>query len=88
VRAKALARDGTHQEAQRLAREAAELAARTDALSDHGSVLLDLAEVLLLAGNESEAAGQVERGLELFERKSDRPSAEAARALLSELTVA
>jgi hypothetical protein len=43
---------------------------------------------LLLAGNESEAAGQVERGLELFERKSDRPSAEAARALLSELTVA
>jgi DNA-binding SARP family transcriptional activator len=88
VRAKALARAGAHQEAERLAREAAELAARTDALSDHGCVLLGLAEVLLLAGNESEAAGQVEQGLELFERKGDGPSAEAARAMLNELTVA
>jgi DNA-binding SARP family transcriptional activator len=88
VRAKVLARQGAHRKAQRLALEAADLAARTDALSDHGNVLLDVSEVLLLAGKESEAAPYVEQGLELFERKCDRPSAEAARARLSELTVA
>jgi DNA-binding SARP family transcriptional activator len=88
VRAKALARDGAHRDAQRLAREAAKLAGQTDALSDHGNVLLDLSEVLLLARKESEAAPFVEQGLELFERKCDRPSAEAARARLSELAVA
>ena len=88
VQAKALARRGAHEDAQRLALEAAGLAAQTDALSDHGRVLLDLSEVLLLAGKESEAAPYVEQALELFERKCDRPSAEAAQARLSELTVA
>ena len=88
VRAKTLARGGAHEDAERLARQAAQLAGETDALSDHGNALLDLSEVLLLAGKESEAAPFVEQGLELFERKSNRPSADAARARLSELTVA
>jgi tetratricopeptide (TPR) repeat protein len=88
VRAKVLARADRHRDAERLAREAAELAERTDALSDHGNVRLDLAEVLLLAGKESPAAGQIERGLELFEGKGNRVSAHAAQARLSELTLA
>jgi tetratricopeptide (TPR) repeat protein len=88
VRAKVLARAGGHRDAERLGREAAELAARTDALSDHGEVLVDLAEVLLLAGKESAAAAQVERALGLFQRKGNRVSADAAKAMLSELTLA
>ena len=88
VRAKLLARAGAHRDAERLAHEAAQLAANTDALSDHGNVLLDLAEVLLLAGKESPAAREIERGLELFERKGNRVSAQAAQAMLSELTLA
>jgi tetratricopeptide (TPR) repeat protein len=88
VRAKVLARAGGQRDAERLAREAAELAERTDALSDHGNVLLDLAEVLLTGGKESPAVGQIERGLALFERKGNRVSAQAAQARLSELTLA
>jgi DNA-binding SARP family transcriptional activator len=88
VRGKLLAREGAHREAEALARKAAEIAARTDALSDHGTVLLDLAEVLLLSNKETEAAAQFERGLRLFEQKGNRVSAQAARAMLSELTVA
>ena len=88
TRAKLLARVGAFREAEALADEAARIAARTDALSDHGAVLLDLAEVLRLAGRPVEAAGRIEEGLSLFERKGNRVSAEAARAMLSELTVA
>jgi tetratricopeptide (TPR) repeat protein len=88
VRAKVLARDGAYEDAEALARQAAEIAGRTDALSDHGTVLLDFAEVLLLSDKESDAAGQYEHGLRLFEQKGDRVSANATRALLNELSVA
>jgi hypothetical protein len=71
-----------------MAREAVRLAARTDALSDHGSALLDLAEVLHLAGRTEQATVRVEEALRLFERKENRVSADAARAALSELAVA
>ena len=64
------------------------IAARTDALSDHGAVLLDLAEILGLAGRSREAAARIEEGLLLFERKGNRISADSARALLNELPVA
>jgi DNA-binding SARP family transcriptional activator len=88
VRAKVLAHAGAHSDAERLARQAAELAARTDALSDHGDVLLDRAEVLLRSGKQAAAAGEIESALELFERKGNRVSAQGARAMLSELTLA
>jgi DNA-binding SARP family transcriptional activator len=88
TRAKLLARDGDFRNAESLAEEAVRIAARTDALGDHGGVLLDLAEVLRLAERPAEAADSVEKALLLFERKGNRVSAEAARAMLSELTVA
>jgi len=71
-----------------MADEAVSIAARTDALSDHGAVLLDLAEILGLAGRPREAVARIEEGLLLFERKGNRVSADSARALLNELTVA
>ena len=87
TRAKLLARAGALRKAGAIAGEAERIAARTDALSDHGAVLLDLAEVLRLADRPAEAARRVEEALLLFERKGNRVSAEAARAMLSELTV-
>jgi tetratricopeptide (TPR) repeat protein len=88
TRAKVLARADAFREAEVMAREAVRLAARTDALSDHGSALLDLAEVLHLAGRTEQATVRVEEALRLFERKENRVSADAARAALSELAVA
>ena len=87
TRAKLLARAGTFPEAEAIAGEAVRIASRTDALSDHGVVLLDLAEVLRLADRPADAAKRVEEALRLFERKGNRVSADAAQALLSELTV-
>ena len=88
TRAKLLARAGAFPEAEAIGDEAVRIASRTDALSDHGVVLLDLAEVLRLADRPGEAAERVEEALLLFERKGNRVSAHAAQALLSELAVA
>jgi DNA-binding SARP family transcriptional activator len=88
TRAKLLARAGAFRNAEAMADEAVSIAARTDALSDHGAVLLDLAEILGLAGRPREAVARIEEGLLLFERKGNRVSADSARALLNELTVA
>jgi len=88
TRAKLLARSSAIGQAESMAKEAARLAARTDALNDHGSALLDLAEVLRLADRPDEAAAFVDEALRLFERKENHVSAEAARAVLSELAVA
>jgi tetratricopeptide (TPR) repeat protein len=88
TRAKLLARDSAFEEAEAVAGEAVRLATRTDALSDRGLVLLDLAEVLRLADRPDEAAVRVEEALALFERKGNRVSAETARTTLSRLAVA
>jgi tetratricopeptide (TPR) repeat protein len=88
TRSKLLARAGALREAEALAREAERIAARTDALSDHGAVLLDVAEVLRLADRPTDAAQRIDEALVLFERKGNRVAAETSRALLSELTVA
>ena len=88
VRSKLLVRDGAHLEAETLALEAARVAGATDALHDHGRVLLDVAEVLRISGRPADAVDEVGRAVKLFERKGDVVSGQAARALLSELTVA
>jgi len=85
VRAKLLAYDGRLDDAERLAREATERAARTDYLNVHGRTLCDLAEVLTLAGKNDEAAGALEKALGLFERKGNVVMAERTRVALGEL---
>ncbi len=85
LRGKVLARDGNFEEAVSCAREAARLAGLTDALSQHGDVLLDLAEVLHLAGRADEAPVALDAALGLFERKGNTASVARAARLLSEL---
>ena len=59
VRAEVLARRGEHEAAEELARRGAEMAAQTDALTDHADARMALAAVLRAAGRDDEAA---ERG--------------------------
>jgi len=88
VRAKLLARQGAFPEAKALGFEAARIAGETDAISDHGTVLLDLAEVLRASDNPTDATDCVQRAVRLFDRKGNIVSAQAGRSLLSKLPVA
>jgi class 3 adenylate cyclase/tetratricopeptide (TPR) repeat protein len=76
---------GEHEEAERLAREAVAISARTDAPLWHGDALYDLAEVLQLAGRTDEAAAAFEQALEQYELKRNLPLVEQTRARLGEL---
>ena len=88
ARAKVLARAGTTEEAERLAREAVRLAAETDFLGLHGDALVDLAEVLVLAGRTRESVPALEDAVRLYERKGNVVSAERARALMADVGAA
>ena len=88
VRAKLLARQGAFSEARALAFEAARIVGDTDAINDHGTVLLDLAEVLRASGSPNDAAVYIHQAVGLFDRKGNVVSARAGRSLLSELPVA
>jgi len=86
VQARVHAHRGEHAEAERLAREAVEIAKLTDALNHHGDALCDLAEVLAAAGRTDEAAETLEQALEYYQRKKNlamvaqvRPQLEALR---------
>ncbi|HSD49682.1 MAG TPA: adenylate/guanylate cyclase domain-containing protein [Actinomycetota bacterium] len=85
VRAKVLARRGELDAAERLANEAAGMARLSDDLDKRGRALLDLAEVLRLAGRSTEAAAAAREALETFERKGNVVLTEAARRTLREL---
>ena len=85
ARAKVLARRGRLEEGQKLARNALELAEATDFLNMHAQALLDLGEVLRLAGHASEAVTTVGEALQLYERKGNTVAAGDARALQAEL---
>jgi hypothetical protein len=87
-RAKALARRGELETAERLAREAVGLAERTDFLDLHGNALLDLAEVVRLAGRSSDAAAAAAAAASLFQRKGNRVSAARARATAKRASLA
>jgi tetratricopeptide (TPR) repeat protein len=80
--AAALARQGRLAEAERVAREAVELAASSDMLAMQAGALLDLAGVLRLAGRPAEAAPLARQALALAERKGHRVAAAQARELL------
>jgi ATP/maltotriose-dependent transcriptional regulator MalT len=80
LRAKGLARRGAFGEAGALARKAAEIAAKTDALSQHAQVLIDQAEVLRLEGRRAEAAAAAENAVRLLEMKGNTAASRNAHS--------
>ncbi|HVN60118.1 MAG TPA: AAA family ATPase [Gaiellaceae bacterium] len=82
VQALVHAHRGEHAEAERLAREAVEIAERTDALNAQGDALCDLAEVLEAAGRPTEAAEALEQALDRYERKQNLAMAAQLRPRL------
>jgi len=83
ARGKVLARRGQFQEGERLAREAVALAERTDMLNTHADALIDLADVLALAGRDARA--ELAQALALYERKGNLVMAERTRSRLAEV---
>ena len=86
ARAKALARRGRFEEAERLVREAVAVSNETDFVMDQADVRMDLAEVLRLAGRSEEAVEATREALQRYERKESVVYAARARALLDELS--
>ena len=85
TRAKLHAQAGRGEEAVALARKAVTLSRDTDALELQADTLLDLAEVLRLAGHpRPEVAQALEDALGLYERKGNVPTAAVAREQLDE----
>jgi class 3 adenylate cyclase/tetratricopeptide (TPR) repeat protein len=84
VRGKVLARLGEIEEGIRLAQQGVEIAEGTD-FGFRGDNLMDLAEVLRLAGHREGAATAARRALELYEEKGNEVGAGWARATLAEL---
>ncbi len=85
ARAKALARLGGLDEADALARAAVRLAEQTDSSGLRGEALMDLAEVLHLAGRANEAMPFARRSLRTFQRSGAEVPTSKARALLERL---
>jgi hypothetical protein len=81
ARGKLLARRGQFKEGERLAREAVGLAERTDMLNAHADALIDLAEVLALAGQDARA--ELAQALARYERKGNLVMAERTRSKLT-----
>jgi ATP/maltotriose-dependent transcriptional regulator MalT len=69
TRAMALARCGEHLRAEEIAREAVELAERTDSPVGQADARSALAETLRLGGNDAGAAAELERAVELYDEK-------------------
>ena len=84
MRAKALARVGGFDEAERLAREAVAILSNTDYINAHADAIADLGEVLLHAGRAHEAATAARESIRLYELKGNVASAGALRARLAE----
>jgi ATP/maltotriose-dependent transcriptional regulator MalT len=81
VRARILARRGDAGRAEAQARAAVELAGPTDLLPIRADALLDLGEVLALAGRAEEADAVTSQARELLELKGSLVAAERARSL-------
>lgn len=77
--AKIEARRGEIERAEQLAREAVRRVEETDLLNAQADTLLDLSEVLRLAGRRDEARAAVQEAARRFEQKANLPS--LARAL-------
>jgi tetratricopeptide (TPR) repeat protein len=86
ARAMLLARRGDVESGEALAREAVDLALRTDRVDTQTDALMDLAEVLRVGGRGGEAVPIVADALRRYELKEVHPAAARARTLLEELT--
>jgi Flp pilus assembly protein TadD len=78
-----LARRGAFAEGEALVRRALEVIRTSDEPDSQGEALLDLAEVLLLAGRPVDAEAPAREALELFELKGNVASTARARELLA-----
>ena len=81
-----LARRGSFEEAERIAREAVVQMDTSDFPSERGDARMALAEVLQLAGKTGEAADAMREAIALYERKGNVLQAGTARAKLATLT--
>ena len=79
VQAKLLAQKGNRDAALILIGEAVDLLKRTDSVVAQAETLVDLAEVLRLAGRRKEADDVLEGAVELFEAKGNVAAVEALR---------
>lgn len=85
VSAKLLARQGELEEAERIAREAVAMSRRADdPVDDQANALMDLVQVLRMAGRHDEGAGEAEQALALYQKKGNLVSAAAARRFTAE----
>jgi len=85
VRASVLARRGETAEAERVARAAVELLAPTDALMAQAEVMLNLAEVLDLAGRPDEAVVAARDAAQLYAAKGADAGVRLAEARAARL---
>ena len=88
AKARVLARRGRHGDAERLARQAVELAEPTDMIEAQAGAYADLAEVLLLAGNVDEAEAALREAVHRYDRKENVVAAARVRGRLAELRAA
>jgi class 3 adenylate cyclase/tetratricopeptide (TPR) repeat protein len=85
TRARVLAQRGETEKAEDLAREAVDIARRTDYLNIHAAALLALADVVVIGGRPAQAIPIIEEARVLYDRKGNLVMAEKARTLLAEL---
>jgi tetratricopeptide (TPR) repeat protein len=88
TRAKILAREGKLERAEALAREAVELATKTDVLNDHADAFVDLAEIHALDGRREEALVEMEEAAKRYELKGNLPSLQRTRSAAAKLAAA
>src|SRR6266511_1766369 len=85
LRAKVLSRRGATSEAESLGRDAVEVGRKVDCIDLQGDVLMDLSEVLRLAGHPHKAREAAEEALSRYKQKGNVVSASRARAVLADL---
>jgi predicted ATPase/class 3 adenylate cyclase len=86
--AKVRARRGDFDEAEALAREAVRISEETDLLNAQADALLDLSEILRLAGRPEESLAAARKAATRFEQKANLPSRERALNVVNELASA
>jgi tetratricopeptide (TPR) repeat protein len=85
ARALIFARRGKTDDAEKLAREAVDIAERTDFLNFQGDAQMALAKILQLAGRSEEAADAARAAAERYERKGNLVATGWARVLEADL---